>query len=164
MLDALKARRHTPFTWSDLRRDGTWPSVGTKALQVIAEQGWKEGLAVPIPRGDNRFGLVSLFTSRRAFETEEKPLLAMLSYCFHERLRNLVPRHGFAMPPAGLTKREIEALRLVARGATDRNVARRMGISAATAHEHLEKAKRKLKVSTRAEAVAVAVSLGIIAA
>jgi DNA-binding CsgD family transcriptional regulator len=164
LLDALKARGHTPFTWSDLRRDGRWPAVGTKTLQIIAEQGWKEGLAVPIPRGDNRFGLVSLFTTRRAFEAEEKPLLAMLSYCFHERLRNLVPRHGFAMPPAGLTKREIEALRLVARGGTDRDVARRMGISAATAHEHLEKAKRKLKVSTRAEAVAIAVSFGIIAA
>jgi DNA-binding CsgD family transcriptional regulator len=86
----------------------------------------------------------------------------MLSYCFHERLRNLVPKYGFAAPPVGLTKREIDALQLIARGATDRDVARKLGISPSTAHEHFEKAKRKLKVSTRAEAIAIAVSLAII--
>jgi DNA-binding CsgD family transcriptional regulator len=62
-----------------------------------------------------------------------------------------------------LTRREIEALRLIARGATDRDVARKLGISPSTAHEHFEKAKRKLKVSTRAEAIAIAVSLAIVA-
>ena len=91
-------------------------------------------------------------------------MLAMLSYCFHERLRNLVPRFGFALPPAGLTKREIETLRLIALGATDREVGRKLGISPSTAHEHFENAKAKLKVSTRAEAIALAVSLAIVAA
>jgi len=38
-------------------------------------------------------------------------------------------------------------------------VARKLGISPATVHEHRENAKRKLDVSTRAEAVAIAVSL-----
>jgi DNA-binding CsgD family transcriptional regulator len=130
VVTALK-QRHGPFTWSELRRDGKFPAAGTKALQVVAEHGWTEGLAVPIPHGD-------------------------------QRLRNLVPKHGFAVPPVGLTRREIDTLRLIARGATDRDVARKLGISPSTAHEHFEKAKRKLKVSTRAEAIAIAVSLAIV--
>jgi DNA-binding CsgD family transcriptional regulator len=162
IVNALK-HRHGPFTWSELRRDGKLPAAGTKVLQVIAEHGWTEGLVVPMPRGDQRFGLVSMLCQRRAFDADEKSALAMLSYCFHERLRNLAPKHGFAAPPAGLTKREIDALRLIARGATDRDVARKLGISPSTAHEHFEKAKRKLKASNRAEAIAIAVSLAIVA-
>lgn len=162
LLDALK-RHHVPFTWSELRRERTLSAAGSEALQLCAEHGWTEGLAVPIPRGQHRFGLVSMACRRRAFGAEEKSLLAMLSVCFQERLRNLVPKHGFAIPPVGLTAREIDALRLIARGATDREVGQKLGISQSTAHEHFEKAKKKLKVSTRAEAIAIAVSLAIVA-
>jgi DNA-binding CsgD family transcriptional regulator len=164
LLAALKGR-HEPLTWAELQRDRKkWSVIGTKASQVLAEHGWTEGLAVPIPRGDQRFGLVSLLAHRScAFDAGEKSMLAMLSYCLHERLRNLAPKHGFAIPPVGLTKREIDALQLIARGATDRDVARKLGISPSTAHEHFETAKRKLRVSTRAEAIAIAVSLAIVA-
>jgi len=163
LVEALKRRRE-PFTWSELRRDRRWSAVGTQGLQIIAEQGWNEGLAVPIPRTEDRFGLVSLYFRDRILDPDDKAMLAMLSYCFHERLRNLSPKFGFALPPAGLTKREIETLRLIALGATDREVGRRLGISPSTAHEHFENAKAKLKVSTRAEAIALAVSLAIVAA
>jgi DNA-binding CsgD family transcriptional regulator len=100
---------------------------------------------------------------RKAFSGTEKSLLTMLSLCFHERLRNLAPKHGFAIPPLGLTKREIDCLRSIARGATDRVVGKKLGISPSTAHEHFETAKKKLKASTRAEAIALAVSLAIVA-
>jgi|HubBroStandDraft_4_1064222.scaffolds.fasta_scaffold410326_1 DNA-binding CsgD family transcriptional regulator len=162
LVDALK-RHHLPFTWSELRRDRRLSLLGSEALQLCADNGWTEGLAVAIPRGDRRFGLVSLACQRRDFTAEEKGVLTMLSLCFHERLRNLAPKHGFAVPPVGLSQREIESLRLIARGATDREVGRRLGISQSTAHEHFEKAKKKLKVSTRAEAIAIAVSLAIVA-
>jgi LuxR family quorum sensing-dependent transcriptional regulator len=162
LITALK-QRHGPFTWSELRREGKWPAASTRILRVVAEHGWTEGLVVPIPRGDQRFGLVSLLCRRHAFDADEKSALAMLSYCFHERLRNLAPKHGFAIAPVGLTKREIDALRLIARGATDRDIAWQLGISPSTAHEHFEKAKRKLNASNRAEAIAIAVSLAIVA-
>ncbi len=161
LLDMLKGR-HEPLTWTELRQAGKWPAVGTQAAQIIADHGWTEGLAVPIPRGGQRFGLVSLCFRGRGLDAEDKSLLAMLSRAFHERLRNLVSEHGFARPPAGLTRSEIDTLRLVALGLTDREAARKLGISTATAHEYFEKAKRKLKASTRAEAAAIAVSLGIV--
>jgi DNA-binding CsgD family transcriptional regulator len=155
---------HVPFTWSELRRDRKLSILGTEALQVLYDHGWTEGLAVPIPRGNLRFGLVGLTCQRRrAFSPTEKSLLTMLSLCALERLRNLAPKHGFAIPPLGLTKREIDCLRLIARGATDRAVGKKLGISQSTAHEHFETAKKKLKASTRAEAIAVAVSLAVVA-
>jgi DNA-binding CsgD family transcriptional regulator len=164
LLQALEGR-HEPLAWSELQLDRKkWSVIGTRGLQVLAEHGWSDGLAVPIPRSDRCFGLVSLMAGkRRAFDADEKSVLAMLSYCLHERLRNLAPKHGFAIPPIGLTRREIDTLQLIARGATDREVARKLGISPSTAHEHIETAKRKLKVSTRAEAIAIAVSLAIVA-
>jgi LuxR family quorum sensing-dependent transcriptional regulator len=155
--------RQAPFTWSELRRDRKLSILGTEALQVLYDNGWTEGLAVPIPRGNLRFGLIGLTCRRKAFTTTEKSLLTMLSLCAHERLRNLAPKHGFAIPPLGLTKREIDCLRLIARGATDRMVGKKLGISQSTAHEHFETAKKKLKASTRAETIALAVSLAIVA-
>jgi LuxR family transcriptional regulator, quorum-sensing system regulator BjaR1 len=155
--------RQAPFTWSELRRDRKLSILGTEALQVLYDNGWTEGLAVPIPRGNLRFGLIGLTCRRKAFTTTEKSLLTMLSLCAHERLRNLAPKHGFAIPPLGLTKREIDCLRLMARGATDRMVGKKLGISQSTAHEHFETAKKKLKASTRAETIALAVSLAIVA-
>ena len=50
----------------------------------------------------------------------------------------------------------------MATGATDRAIAKAMGVAPSTAHEFVEKAKRKLKTRSRVEMVAVAASLGII--
>ena len=66
------------------------------------------------------------------------------------------------MPPAGLTRREIACLKLVARGLSDAAVAKQLRVAPSTAHEFVEKAKRRLKVRTRTEMVGVAVALGII--
>ena len=160
---AALQRRRTPFTWSDLRRDRTLGTLGSEGLALCAENGWTEGLAVPIPRGGRRVGLITIACQRRDFDPDEKAQLTTLMLGFHERVRSLAPVHGFAAPPLGLTQREIECLRLIARGASDREIGRKLGIAQTTAHEHCETAKRKLKVSTRAEAVALAVSLAIIA-
>jgi DNA-binding CsgD family transcriptional regulator len=161
LVDVLR-RRHLPFTWSELRRDRRLSLLISEALQKCADNGWTEGLAVPIPRGDHRFGLVSLACQRRSLSAKEKSLLTMLSLCFHERMRNFAPKHGFALPPVGLSNREIECLKLIACGDTDRDVGRKLGISVLTVHEYIEKAKKKLKVSTRTEAIAIAVSLAIV--
>jgi DNA-binding CsgD family transcriptional regulator len=65
---------------------------------------------------------------------------------------------GFARDDAGgaplLTPREVEVLALVGEGASNKAVARRLGISAHTVKFHLEAVFRKLGVATRAEAVA----------
>lgn len=54
--------------------------------------------------------------------------------------------------PAGLSQREVEVLRLVARGLTDKEVARELGISHRTVHHHNQHAFTKIGVTTRAAA------------
>lgn len=64
--------------------------------------------------------------------------------------------------PFGLTGREVEVLRLVARGRTDAEVAEELFISPRTASQHLRNAYNKLGVNNRAEATRVAVEAGIV--
>lgn len=72
-------------------------------------------------------------------------------------------RKGRPLRPAGLTEREIEVVRLLARGCTDRQIAERLIVSERTAHHHVEHIFGKLSVSTRAAATVVALQHGLIA-
>jgi DNA-binding NarL/FixJ family response regulator len=53
---------------------------------------------------------------------------------------------------AGLTQREVECLRLLARGLANKEIADRMGVSVSTVHFHLKGIYQKLHVRSRAEA------------
>jgi LuxR family transcriptional regulator, quorum-sensing system regulator BjaR1 len=161
VLDALPARRE-PFTWSDLRRDRLLSRAGREALDLIAAHGWCEGLVVPLPRSPYRYGLVTLAGHCPDLDAETRAFLGLISICLHTHARALLPSSGFALPPAGLTAREMECLKLVARGHSDRRMATCLGIAASTVHEHVENAKRKLKARSRAETIALAASLGIV--
>jgi DNA-binding NarL/FixJ family response regulator len=61
-----------------------------------------------------------------------------------------------------LTSHELEVLRMVAAGATNREIAKHLFISADTVKSHLEVVYRKLEVSDRAQAVAVAMRKGLL--
>lgn len=73
-------------------------------------------------------------------------------------------RHNhYELPPAArLTKRELEVLRLVAEGHTDREVADTLVISPRTANRHLSNIFVKLDVPGRAAAVAYAIRQGLV--
>lgn len=80
-----------------------------------------------------------------------------------QRLMTRVQRPA-AAPPASdaLTEREVEVLRLVASGATNRESARRLFISEATVKTHLLHVYGKLGVRDRAAAVAEAYKRGLL--
>jgi DNA-binding NarL/FixJ family response regulator len=56
-------------------------------------------------------------------------------------------------PPTNLTEREDEILRLIARGARDREVAEQLFISESTVKKHVQNVLRKLHARNRVEAV-----------
>jgi DNA-binding NarL/FixJ family response regulator len=64
--------------------------------------------------------------------------------------------------PAGLTRREIEVLRLIARGCSNKDVATRLVISPKTAGTHIEHIYAKLGVSSRAKAGLFAMQRGLL--
>ncbi|MGH2704573.1 MAG: HD domain-containing phosphohydrolase [Actinomycetota bacterium] len=64
--------------------------------------------------------------------------------------------------PAGLTDREVEVLRLVARGLSNRAIAGRLVIAEKTAGNHVQHAYAKLGVSTRAAATLFVMQHGLL--
>jgi HD-GYP domain-containing protein (c-di-GMP phosphodiesterase class II) len=63
--------------------------------------------------------------------------------------------------PAGLTPREVEVLRLVARGMSTKDAATTLGIAPKTAGNHIERIYAKIGVKNRAEAGLFAVQNGL---
>jgi DNA-binding CsgD family transcriptional regulator len=150
-----------PFTWSELRASRRLSKTGTEAINRAAAEGWVEGLVVPIIGVNHRLGLVSM-VGHRNVDAAAREYLTLASTALHDHARRLAPREGFAMPPVGLTDREIAAIRHVARGLADAEIGAAMGVAKTTAHEFVEKARAKLKARNRAELTAIAVSLAII--
>jgi DNA-binding NarL/FixJ family response regulator len=72
------------------------------------------------------------------------------------------PRVSSAEDRLGLTRRELEVLRLVALGRTNREVATTLFISEKTAGVHVSNILRKLDLRSRVEASAYAYRLGLL--
>jgi len=64
--------------------------------------------------------------------------------------------------PAGLTEREVQVIRLLARGLQTKQVAHALDISAKTADRHIQNVYRKIGVSTRAAATLYASERGLV--
>ncbi|AZM54993.1 DNA-binding response regulator [Streptomyces sp. WAC 01529] len=63
---------------------------------------------------------------------------------------------------AALTLREVEVLKLIARGLTNADIAERLYISEATVKTHLNRTMSKLGLDSRAQAVVVAYETGLV--
>jgi DNA-binding NarL/FixJ family response regulator len=74
---------------------------------------------------------------------------------------SLVRRHG-PETEAGLSGREIEILRMIATGESNKRIARRLGTTPNTVKTHLSRAYRKMECRSRSEAVAFLASRGLL--
>ena len=72
------------------------------------------------------------------------------------RARSRAPRHVGGARPHGLSRRELEVLRLVATGKSNREIAAALVISEHTVARHLQNIYAKLGLSSRAAATAFA--------
>jgi DNA-binding CsgD family transcriptional regulator len=73
-----------------------------------------------------------------------------------------VRRSALPLPAANLTPREVEVLRLVARGLNDAEIAARLVLSPHTVHRHVANVRVKLRLPSRAAAVAYAARAGVL--
>ncbi len=64
--------------------------------------------------------------------------------------------------PCGITERELEVLRLLARGLVDKEIASELGLSPRTVHHHNQSIFRKIDVTTRGAAALFAVENGLL--
>jgi DNA-binding CsgD family transcriptional regulator len=68
---------------------------------------------------------------------------------------------GHPAPPHGLSRREQEVLRLLAAGESNRQIARRLGLSPHTVERHVANLYRKIGARGRADATAYALRSGL---
>jgi DNA-binding NarL/FixJ family response regulator len=82
-----------------------------------------------------------------------------------ERIDERVGRRALAdLRPGGLTRRELEVIRHVAVGRTNREIARELYLSTRTVDMHVRNALAKLDCRTRTQAATRAIELGIVEA
>lgn len=142
-------------------------------IDVISVQGlgeeWREGFAearealafeccliVPVFR-ENQLRGIGIYMAERRLEGAAIELLTVLSDVGYDKVESL---GLLPPPPSPLSQRQRDVLAHCAEGRSDWEIAQLLGISAVTAHEHVESAKRKLGVRTRVQAAIVAAQNG----
>jgi DNA-binding NarL/FixJ family response regulator len=104
--------------------------------------------------------LLRKIASRRLRQQRDGEPINWLHVLPHDALQ---AHPAIASPTRGnalLTRREVEVLRLVARGWTDRDIAERLYLSRRTVSNHVSNILAKLDVPSRRAAVVTAVRLG----
>lgn len=160
---AHAARTHLPFLWSECDEVFRRYPGGPETLALGAAYGWREVLSVPIHVPGRYQGLVTM-AARRPIEVSasRRHWLAALARAVHDRC-HATPGFGLRQPEAAaLTPRQLACLRAVAKGMSDKEIGRELGLSPATAHYHIENAKRALRARTRAEAVSILTLDGVL--
>jgi predicted ATPase/DNA-binding CsgD family transcriptional regulator len=115
-------------------------SVQSCLTMLQFASGWLEGRALPPEQAI-------------ALATHDLPILRPAPESDHARR---------TVSPAGLSRRELDVLPLLAQGFTDREIAEALFISRRTASDHVGHILRKLNARSRADAVAHAVKFGLI--
>jgi DNA-binding NarL/FixJ family response regulator len=97
---------------------------------------------------------------------DQELAMRLLQHLGSEDEQRAVPSHGSATSleplPEPLTPREIEVLRLLAGGLTNRQISRELVVSAATVKVHIEHLLAKLGVSDRTQAAVRASRAGLL--
>ena len=75
---------------------------------------------------------------------------------------NVVTKMAMSLQSRGLTQREVEVLRLIMQGLSDKAIAHRLQRSVGTARSHVKAILMKLEASNRVEAVAIARRRGLV--
>jgi DNA-binding CsgD family transcriptional regulator len=133
-----------------------WHSLGTYC-DIYRPQGFEHDLMLTLPAapgpapGPGRTMRLFFFRGPGPdFSDRDRALLTLLRPHLHQAYLDAARRRH---PVPRLTPRQTDLLHLVAAGLTNRQIARRLGISEGTVHTHLENIYKRLDVSSRTAAV-----------
>ena len=147
--------------WSDLAT--RWEELGRPFQPAYARLREAEAaVAEQLPRERIAEALGSARVTSRRLGAE--PLLAEIERVARRaRIRGGEDeQRAQAGDVAGLTERELDVLRLLARGRTNREIGQALYMSPKTASVHVSRILSKLGVKTRTEAAGTAYSLGLL--
>ena len=126
--------------------------TGYKPHATEAEAHEKLGAALQTKLGPSREA--ATFATGNALSLGDAVNLALSEMPAIEESAVRAPKY-----PMGLTKREVDVLRLVARGLTDAEIAESLIISPNTVHAHIHSIYGKLGVASRAGAIRFALDV-----
>jgi predicted ATPase/DNA-binding CsgD family transcriptional regulator len=135
-----------------------------------AAEAMRESIGAPVPRyrgqHEHAMGLVRMALGEQAFAAAWAAGRSLSIVDAVREARSGRPnttQAGMARtaPPCGITPRELEVLRLLREGLTNREIGARLFISPRTAQTHVQHVYAKLGVESRAEAAAYAVEHGL---
>jgi LuxR family quorum-sensing system transcriptional regulator CciR len=156
-IHAASAKTAVGFLWSDVGKMINLTDRQKAILESARKYGLADGFTVPVHvpgeyQGTCSFGARSLehlapdalpraqLAGTFAFEAARRIIRAKQL----DQIKGDVPQ---------LTERQLDCVTLVAMGKTDWEISRILGISEATAHEHVEAARKRYKVGKRTQLV-----------
>ncbi len=137
------------------RREGLWPELG-HILLAQADLSLAQGGPGSAARARSLLGQAQATYRELGVDGEARRV--------HARLRDLPHQRGAPSPiplPAGLTPREVEVLRLVATGRSNRQIAQELTLSESTVAKHLTSIFNKIGADNRTAATAFAIRHGL---
>lgn len=138
------------FAWSKLPEMLALTPQDLKVLAAARKEGIGEGFTVPAHVPGEAHGSCSFACdSGQRFSHEHVPLLQLVGAFAFETARRM-HRERFSGPPVALTDRQRECVMWAARGKSDWEISRILGISRDTVIEHLRHARERYGVGKRA--------------
>lgn len=138
------------FAWSKLPEMIVLTPQDLRVLDAAKREGIGEGFTVPAHIPGEAHGSCSFACeSGRPFSHEHVPLLQLVGSFAFEAARRM-RRESFSGPHVALTDRQRECVMWAARGKSDWEISRILGISRDTVIEHLRHARDRYGVGKRA--------------
>lgn len=143
------------FAWSEIDKRIALSTRQREILRAARQRGVGDGFTVPANIPAAVSGSISF-----AMEGDRplpRDLLHAAQYiaCFayEAGLRISAKGHFPIAPPPNLSTRQVDCVLLVARGKSDWEIGKILGISKETAHKHIQNAMRRLSVNSRTQLV-----------
>jgi DNA-binding CsgD family transcriptional regulator len=149
-----------PFTWGEVTEGRELTERQREVVTWVREIGIVDGLSVPVHEPGGDFGLCVTVSDHIIVDAEERLALEMASLHAYRRCRALGGGTAATTVTSALSRRELECLRWVLKGKSDREIGAILDISPTTAHFHVERVKKKLGVRTRTQAAGLLVTQG----
>ncbi|MFT4039748.1 MAG: LuxR C-terminal-related transcriptional regulator [Thermomicrobiales bacterium] len=138
-----------------------------RALGAAATLYARIGLTMPLPQqrrtdlaAQRAEAALGTEAYAAAFASGQEHPIAVVTETLRQSLEPIAPT--LTVVDASLTRREVDVLRLLAAGMTDRQIAEALFISRKTASNHVASILRKIAVDTRAAAAIYAVRAGVV--
>lgn len=143
------------FRYEDMPTLIELTETGTNVLRQARRYGdITDGFCVPTHVPGEAHGTCTFVVRGGAPLPQKNLLMAQLigGFAYDAARQILFPRHDGEVPHRGaLTTRQLECVVLVARGKTDWEIARLLGITEETVTAHINEARRRYQVSRRAQ-------------